>query len=263
MFIKFWIQFLDVKNFYGTVYVLLFILQNSLLGTVVHAQQVDAPLFPRPAELEPAIEFWVKVYTDVDTSSGFLHDSENLAVIYAKLDFDTQEIEVQRQQVKDALLTLASGKRTDLTTNQENILSLWPDGVSDQTLKIAVDNVRWQLGQSNAFLDGLQRSGEYRSHIDKILQNRGLPPELALLPHVESSFNPDAYSHANAAGMWQFTRLTGQRFMRIDHFIDERMDPYIAADAAMSLLEYNHSILGTWPLALTAYNHGVGLFLRF
>ena len=58
--------------------------------------------------------------------------------------------------------------------------------------------------------------------------------------------------------MWQFTRLTGQRFMRIDHFIDERMDPYIAADAAMSLLEYNHSILGTWPLALTAYNHGVG-----
>lgn len=258
MFIKFWIQFLDVKNFYGTVYLLLFILQNSLLGTVVHAQQVDAPLFPRPAELEPAIEFWVKVYTDVDTSSGFLHDSENLAVIYAKLDFDTQEIEVQRQQVKDALLTLASGKRTDLTTNQENILSLWPDGVSDQTLKIAVDNVRWQLGQSNAFLDGLQRSGEYRSHIDKILQNRGLPPELALLPHVESSFNPDAYSHANAAGMWQFTRLTGQRFMRIDHFIDERMDPYIAADAAMSLLEYNHSILGTWPLALTAYNHGVG-----
>jgi membrane-bound lytic murein transglycosylase D len=258
VFIKFWIQFLDVKNFYGTVYVLLFILQNSLLGTVVHAQQVDAPLFPRPAELEPAIEFWVKVYTDVDTSSGFLHDSENLAVIYAKLDFDTQEIEVQRQQVKDALLTLASGKRTDLTTNQENILSLWPDGVSDQTLKIAVDNVRWQLGQSNAFLDGLQRSGEYRSHIDKILQNRGLPPELALLPHVESSFNPDAYSHANAAGMWQFTRLTGQRFMRIDHFIDERMDPYIAADAAMSLLEYNHSILGTWPLALTAYNHGVG-----
>ena len=239
-------------------YVLLFFLQNSLLGTVVHAQQVDASLFPRPAKLDPAIEFWVKVYTEVDTSSGFLHDSENLAVIYAKLDFDTQEIEVQRQKVKDALLALASGKRTDLTTNQENILSLWPDGVSDQTLQIAANNVRWQLGQSDAFLDGLQRSGEYRSHIDKILQNRGLPPELALLPHVESSFNPDAYSHANAAGMWQFTRLTGQRFMRIDHFIDERMDPYIAADAAMSLLEYNHSILGTWPLALTAYNHGVG-----
>jgi membrane-bound lytic murein transglycosylase D len=116
------------------VYILLFILLNSLLGTVVHAQQVDSSLFPRPFELEPAIEFWVRVYTEVDTSSGFLHDSENLAVIYAKLDFDTQEIEVQRQKIKDALLTLASGKRTDLTTNQENILNLWPDGVSNQML---------------------------------------------------------------------------------------------------------------------------------
>ena len=240
------------------VYALLFMLQNSLLGTAVHAQQVDTSLFPRPAELEPAIEFWVRVYTEIDTSSGFLHDSGNLAVIYAKLDLDTQEIEVRRQNIKEALLALASGKRTDLTANQENVLSLWPEGVSDQTLSSAVNNVRWQLGQSNAFLDGLQRSGAYRSHIDSILQNRGLPPELGLLPHVESSFNPNAYSHANAAGMWQFTRLTGQRFMRIDHFIDERMDPYIAADAAITLLEYNYNILGTWPLALTAYNHGVG-----
>jgi membrane-bound lytic murein transglycosylase D len=253
-------QLLHVKTLYRMryVFIFIFVLQNSLLGTVVHAQQLDSSLFPRPAELEPAIEFWIRVYTEVDTSSGFLHDSENLAIIYAELDFDNLEIDVQRQKVKNALLMLASGKRTDLTANQENILNLWPDGVSDQTLKKAANNVRWQLGQSNSFLDGLQRSGAYRSHIDKILQNRGLPPELALLPHVESSFNPEAYSHANAAGMWQFTRLTGQRFMRIDHFIDERMDPYIAADAAMSLLEYNYRILGTWPLALTAYNHGVG-----
>ena len=253
-------QLLHVKTLYRMryVFIFIFVLQNSLLGTVVHAQQIDSSLFPRPAELEPAIEFWIRVYTEVDTSSGFLHDSENLAIIYAELDFDNFEIDVQRQKVKNALLMLASGKRTDLTSNQENILNLWPDGVSDQTLKKAANNVRWQLGQSNSFLDGLQRSGAYRSHIDEILQNRGLPPELALLPHVESSFNPEAYSHANAAGMWQFTRLTGQRFMRIDHFIDERMDPYIAADAAMSLLEYNYRILGTWPLALTAYNHGVG-----
>jgi len=253
-------QLLHVKTLYRMryVFIFIFVLQNSLLGTVVHAQQLDSSLFPRPAELEPAIEFWIRVYTEVDTSSGFLHDSENLAIIYAELDFDNLEIDVQRQKVKNALLMLASGKRTDLTANQENILNLWPDGVSDQTLKKAANNVRWQLGQSNSFLDGLQRSGAYRSHIDEILQNRGLPPELALLPHVESSFNPEAYSHANAAGMWQFTRLTGQRFMRIDHFIDERMDPYIASDAAMSLLEYNYRILGTWPLALTAYNHGVG-----
>ena len=55
---------------------------------------------------------------------------------------------------------------------------------------------------------------------------------------------------------------TGQRFMRIDRIIDERMDPYISADAAMDLLEYNYQVLGTWPLALTAYNQGVGRMSR-
>ena len=166
-------QLLHVKTLYRMryVFIFIFVLQNSLLGTVVHAQQLDSSLFPRPAELEPAIEFWIRVYTEVDTSSGFLHDSENLAIIYAELDFDNLEIDVQRQKVKNALLMLASGKRTDLTANQENILNLWPDGVSDQTLKKAANNVRWQLGQSNSFLDGLQRSGAYRSHIDEILQN--------------------------------------------------------------------------------------------
>ncbi len=74
---------------------------------------------------------------------------------------------------------------------------------------------------------------------------------------MESSFNPDAYSKVGAAGMWQFTRSTGRRFMRIDHVMDERMDPYIATGAAASLLAYNHDTLKSWPLALTAYNHGV------
>ena len=238
-------------------YTLLFT-QPAFFGPLANAQQIDPALFPRPAALEPAIRFWVRVYTEVDTDSGFLHDSEDLSVIYFQLDRDNQEIESRRQQIKDDLLVLASGKRRNLTESQENILRLWPDGVSNQRLENAVSNVRWQLGQSNAFLDGLQRSGAYREYLTEILQSKDLPAELALLPHVESSFNPNAYSSADAAGMWQFTRPTGQRFMRIDQIIDERMDPYISADAAMDLLEYNHQVLGTWPLALTAYNQGVG-----
>ena len=122
--------------------------------------------------------------------------------------------------------------------------------------------MRWQLGQSNAFLAGYKRSGLYRNHITSVIEDKGLPAELIALPHVESSFNPSAYSSAAAAGMWQFTRATGQRFMRIDHIVDERMDPYISAEAAMSLLEYNYRVLGTWPLALTAYNHGAGGIAR-
>ncbi len=222
----------------------------------------NASDFPRPESLEPAVQFWIRVYTEVDTQSGFLHDAEHLDVIYTSLPLDRKQIEAKREAIKAALAILSTGKRTGLTAEEQQVLALWPSNVSNQTLKIASDNVRWQLGQSNRFLAGLRRSGAYREHIQKVIAAKNLPPQLVVLPHVESSFNPGAYSSADAAGMWQFTRATGQRFMRIDHIVDERMDPYIAAEAAMSLLEYNYRVLGTWPLALTAYNHGAGGIAR-
>lgn len=218
--------------------------------------------FPRPPEIEPAVQFWTRVYTEVDTRSGFLHDSQNLSVIYTALPLDRRQIESRRTRIREDLQVLASGKRTGLTNSQAEILALWPDDVSNETLRTAASNVRWQLGQSDRFLGGLRRSGAYREHIQQVIAEKGLPVELAVLPHVESSFNPNAYSSAAAAGMWQFGRDTGRRFMRIDHIVDERMDPYIASNAAMSLLEYNYSVLGTWPLALTAYNHGAGGIAR-
>jgi len=65
-----------------------------------------------------------------------------------------------------------------------------------------------------------------------------------------------AYSKYGAAGVWQFMRGTGKRFMQVDYVIDERLDPITATDAAARLLRENYGMLGTWPLALTAYNHG-------
>ena len=221
------------------------------------------PLFPRPAELEPAIEFWTRVYTEVDTDSGFLHDAENLSVIYRKVDYNRQEVESYRRRIQEDLKVLASGKRDNLTLTQQEALDAWGGaGVSNSVLAAAANNVRFQLGQSDRFVEGLIRSGAYREHIENVAREMGLPVELAALPHVESSFHPGAYSHANAAGMWQFIRTTGQRYMRIDNIVDERMDPYAATYAAMSLLEYNHGLLDSWPLALTAYNQGAGGLAR-
>ena len=242
----------------GTTLILAF---TAFLWPVLVSAQAGVN-FPRPAELQPAVDFWTRVYTEVDTRSGFLHDSQNLSVIYARLPLDRSQIEARREQIRADLRILGAGRRTGLTQSQQNILALWPADVSDETLRAAASNVRWQLGQSNRFLGGLQRSGAYREHINRIIREKNLPRELVVLPHVESSWNPSAYSSASAAGMWQFGRATGQRFMRIDHIVDERMDPYIAANAAMSLLEYNYSVLGTWPLALTAYNHGAGGIAR-
>ena len=88
--------------------------------------------------------------------------------------------------------------------------------------------------------------------------SEGVPRELVALPHVESSFNPRAYSHVGAAGLWQFMRSTGRRYMRVDDVVDERMDPHKASVAAARLLGFNYRQIDSWPLAITAYNHGAG-----
>jgi len=226
------------------------------LSGTAGAQQSD--ILPRPAALEPAIQFWIKVYTEIDTEHGFLHDAVNLSVIYETVHYERTGVERERARIEEALRALAAGKRSGLNNLEQTILDKWPADVSNATLAAAANSVRFQLGQSDRFVAGLIRSGAYRSHIDSVIRAKGLPIELGALPHVESSFHPGAYSSVAAAGMWQFMRATGQRYMRIDHIVDERLDPYTATYAAMSLLEFNYSILGNWPLALTAYNHGVG-----
>ena len=101
-----------------------FLLLSAWFLSGALAQEIDSELFPRPVELEPAIDFWKKVYTEIDTDHGYLHDSEDLSVIYAQLNRDNREIETFREKIKDDLLILASGERSNLTENQEDILEL-------------------------------------------------------------------------------------------------------------------------------------------
>ncbi|HSS65592.1 MAG TPA: LysM peptidoglycan-binding domain-containing protein [Gammaproteobacteria bacterium] len=220
--------------------------------------------FPRPSALEPDIQFWIRVYTEVDTRSGFIHDSRDLSVVYETLRFPadagrrtkSRRIKAAKRRYQAILDTLAQGKRSGLSDEEARVLALWPEDVSNRTLRAAKRRLRFQLGQADKFEAGLARSGIWEAHIREILSDRDLPAELVALPHVESSFNPKARSRVGAAGMWQFTRSTGRRFMRIDRSVDERMDPYLSTVAAAKLLAHNYAATGTWPLAITAYNHG-------
>jgi len=225
----------------------------------------SSELFPRPAELEPAVTFWTRVYTEIDTGHGFIHDSRHLDVVYEVIKLPANSshlthdkvIKRAKDQYAQILRSLARGKHSNLSAEAKRVLSRWPDGVSKKTLRNAARQLRFQQGQADEFRAGWVRSGTWMPHILQTLSERGLPAELAMLPHVESSFNPNASSHAGAAGLWQFTRSTGRRFMRIDSVVDERRDPYFSTVAAAQLLARNYATLKHWPLAITAYNHGV------
>ena len=106
-------------------------------------------------------------------------------------------------------------------------------------------------------MDGLARSGAVIDKFKQTFLSHGLPVDLVYLPCVESSFNFKAYSKFGAAGIWQFTHSTGRRYMEINYVVDERRDPFISADAAARLLKKNYAELKEWPLAITAYNHGL------
>jgi len=221
--------------------------------------------FPLPPELQPDVDFWVSVFTEIDSDSGILHDNRHLGVVYSRIEVPERlsraerqrRIDPERDRIRAALAVLASGKRDGLTEEQARLLALWPEGVSNDVLAGARDRIRFQRGIADRFREGLARSGRWRAYVEREFEALGVPIELAALPHVESSYNPDARSHVGASGIWQFTRSTGRRFLRVDHVLDERNDPYAATRAAGQLLAYNHSITGNWPTAITAYNHGL------
>ena len=226
-------------------------------------RSLDNPM-PRPPQLERDVQFWIRVYTQVDTNAGFLHDQYNLGVIYDTLHFGAdatsaereRQVESARQHYAQALRHIAAPEGGSLSEEEQHIKAMWGSEGTPARLREATEDIRFQLGQADRFRAGLVRSGAWETHIAETLANLGLPAELAVLPHVESSFNPSAYSKVGAAGLWQFMRSTGRRYMRIDGAVDDRLDPFRSTEAAAQLLAYNYRVLGTWPLALTAYNHG-------
>ena len=240
-------------------------LSPAILLMILAVSAVADDRFPRPPELERDINFWVSIFTDFSTDEGALHDNRNLAIIYERMSMpesvDRRErnrrVKVRRQHYQAVLKSLAAGKRENLSDEEARVLALWPEGVTNKTLNAAIGQIRFQHGLSDRFREGLVRAGRWRDHVHSEFRKLNVPIELSSLPHVESSYNPAARSHVGASGIWQFTRSTGRRFMQVDHVLDERNDPFLATEAAGKLLAYNYSITGNWPMAITAYNHGL------
>jgi membrane-bound lytic murein transglycosylase D len=135
----------------------------------------------------------------------------------------------------------------------------------NHTNKAQVQRFVNQYGRNPRQLSALsERASTYLHMIVHEVDRRNLPTELALLPFVESAFKPDVFSHAGAAGLWQFIPETGKRYgLRQAKGYDARMDPFAATGAALDYLEkLNADFNGDWLLALAAYNCGEGRVQR-
>jgi membrane-bound lytic murein transglycosylase D len=229
--------------------------------------------FPVPEQIKKNVDFWKKVYAWYSSNYVLIHDVDYPDVVYQIVnlnDFYPEETDLRtkwkkvekiKEEYKDILTKLAGLPvpidTTSLNEDELRVLKLWQKIDDKEKYKSAVGRLRGQMGLRDKFQKGLERSGLYLNKIQEIFEQYGLPPDLCYLPHVESSFYYKAYSKMGAAGLWQFTRSTGRLFMDINYSIDERFDPIISTHAAAKLLKKNYEELGSWPLAITAYNHGL------
>ena len=110
--------------------------------------------------------------------------------------------------------------------------------------------------------DSLENAVEYRLYVRKAIADAGLPPELEYLPVVESFYKTNAKSRSGALGMWQFMANSVKPYLKLNDYVDERLDPWYETEAALKKLQENYRMFGDWLIAIAAYNCGAGAMTR-
>jgi len=223
--------------------------------------------FPKPLVIQPSVDFWLDIYTRYSLEEGVVHDSRHPEIIYDVIALkhpdapqahriNAARMRQARRKVRDRLDRLMRNPHSD-DPEIKSIAELWKVPMTADQLRQAKHRIRCQVGQRDRFREGLIRSFAHIETIRAVFRRAGIPEDLAYLAHVESSFNNQAHSKSGAAGIWQFTRKTGRHYLQISPAIDERLDPIRASEGAARLLQTNYRRLDSWPLAITAYNHGI------
>jgi membrane-bound lytic murein transglycosylase D len=216
------------------------------------------------------------MFTQFSERNIVFHDRDDVRLIYAivtvdqRIEGNSDESKRQRRlldEKKRSLERILSDLARGATSGEAhrevvNLLRSFGYSPSPELFQELADNVRYQRGLSRKFREGIIRSGRYLKEMEAIFVEKGCPPELALIPHVESSFQYRARSRVGATGIWQIVRSTGKPYLRMNAYLDQRLDPLEATRTAASILKGNFDTLGNWPLAITAYNYGRNGMLR-
>lgn len=236
---------------------------------------VRHPAFVTSSKLRPRVDFWKEVFTVYGKYQAILHHRDFPQAVFDVVDMSAEgeslspvAFEVFRKRrlkaavadVESALRRLASGQKpsTPLEQRVAKAMELVPGGTAKYAKVVKDELIRTQTGIKEKYREAIIRSGRYLPLMERIFREEyGLPIELTRLPFIESSFDYKAYSSVGAAGIWQFMRRTGQAYLTINSLIDERRDAMEATRAAARYLQQAYTKLGTWPLAITSYNHGM------
>ncbi len=235
--------------------------------------------FEVPSGLQSMVDFWVSVFGRYSKDQYIFYNKQDASIVYSVLDlspFDSnpnddndslsenvksQKIGVEKDRIQDILRQLAGklGHGEPLLPDEEKFAELFSRENNVSLSEAALDtNIGIQEGLSHRFRRSIALSGQYMSEMEKIFAAKGMPIELTRLPFVESSFNVRASSSAGAKGLWQFIDPTGQRYLKIDSYVDERLDPILSTLAAAEYLKNDYRQLDSWPLTVNAYNTGLG-----
>lgn len=234
---------------------------------------LDPSVFPRLPVLEPNVAFWTDVFSQYSEFQSVIHFEDQPEKIYTVLDFRDDAAQLGAAVARSRQLKAEKAVKRELDQHlrhihtlrdsptrlspvEQKIFTLFADSDDPNRFRNAVGGFRSQRGLREKTERALQVSGQYLPKMEAIFAAEGLPVLLTRLPLVESSFNVEAYSKVGAAGLWQFIPSSARIYMRLDEAVDDRRDPWTSTQAAARHLKEDFAELGTWPLAITAYNHG-------
>ena len=186
------------------------------------------------------------------TNNGY---SSTATLTSASINLSPQEVSAPPLALRTIDLTLQTDNLWDRIRNGFAMTNLNDD--------LVLYYQQYYQSRPEALRRMVERSRPFLHHIVEELEARGMPTELALLPMVESAFNPMAYSKAHAAGLWQFIPATGKRFnLQQNWWQDQRRDIVASTSAALDYLQAIYEMHGDWHLALASYNWGEGAVKR-
>ena len=228
--------------------------------------------FPEMSCLVNNVNFWESVYSETEETEMLVHDREDLSIIYAKISVPALHDRYRRQatmrawktKFDDLFLSISEkiSSREGFSAEEQRVLKVVPKSKRTQAwFQQAGKNLRFQGGMKDRFYGGIQRSIGYMPVIHPILQSQNLPADIVHLPHVESSYIAHARSKVGAVGLWQLMPGT-MRMLKGSAAVHRRTEVGISTLAAAKLLRENFETTQSWPLALTAYNHGLSGVMR-